>query len=96
MRLNVLRHYHPDPYEGEITLFRARETDASIHKVTHDANPTYGWERLAHGGTEIVDVPGTHASLMFPPHIRNLTRSLREKLTRAECAVTSGSRSNGL
>jgi thioesterase domain-containing protein len=57
----AVRQYRPAPYPGQITLFRA--TDRS---VTGTYSHTLGWARLARGGTRVIDVPGSHSTVLRP------------------------------
>ena len=57
----AVRQYRPAPYPGQITLFRA--TDRS---VTGTYSRTLGWARLARGGTRVIDVPGSHSTVLRP------------------------------
>jgi thioesterase domain-containing protein len=57
----AVREYRPEPYEGPITLFRA--TDRS---VTGTYSRTLGWQRLARGGVRVIDVPGSHSTVLKP------------------------------
>jgi thioesterase domain-containing protein len=57
----AVRHYRPEPYAGPITLFRA--TDRS---VTGTYSRTLGWRRLALGGIRVIDVPGSHSTVLKP------------------------------
>jgi len=70
--------YVPRVYPGPVTLFRA----ADGH-VTRNTDPTLGWEHIAQGGLEIIDVPGGHNTLVERPYVQELARRLRESLERS-------------
>jgi len=72
--------YRPRPYAGEITLFRAREQPERLRDSW-----ALGWEALALGGVRVVDLPGTHDTLIEQP---DLARALRAALD----AVRGGAR----
>jgi thioesterase domain-containing protein/uncharacterized protein (DUF1778 family) len=55
---HALYAYEPDPYPGEIILFRAAE------RMREEADPTLGWSGLAKGGLRIWDMPGNHYTLL--------------------------------
>ena len=57
----AVRDYHPRPYPGSVTLFRA--TDRS---VTRTYTRTLGWGGLARGGIRVIDVAGTHSTVLRP------------------------------
>jgi amino acid adenylation domain-containing protein len=63
VRTNLLAaaRYRPEPYDGEVLLFRA-EGDAA-------AGETLGWERLARGGLRVVPVSGIHSRMMSPANL---------------------------
>ena len=55
---DALYTYKPDPYDGEITLFRASE------RLREEADPTLGWGDLGSGELRIRDVPGNHYTML--------------------------------
>jgi thioesterase domain-containing protein len=83
----AVRQYRPAPYSGQITLFRA--TDRS---VTGTYGRTLGWARLARGGTRVIDVPGTHSTVLRPgsePPMAARLRACLEEVAAQERATTS-------
>ncbi|HXO18899.1 MAG TPA: amino acid adenylation domain-containing protein [Thermoanaerobaculia bacterium] len=68
----VKNAYQPQPYHGQITLFRA-----SGGHVRFTADPTLGWGAVAAGGLVIEEVPGTHDDLVYRPHVEELAKKLR-------------------
>jgi amino acid adenylation domain-containing protein len=80
----AVRAYQPLAYEGAVTLFRA--TDRS---VTGTYSRTLGWERLARGGVRVIDVPGTHSTVLRPgsePPMAAKLRACLEEVTARERA----------
>jgi thioesterase domain-containing protein len=72
------RAYRPNSYQGKITLFRA-ETQ------TDDELPLdMGWQALAKGGVEIIDVPGDHISMLQEPMIKILANKVLVCLEKIE------------
>jgi thioesterase domain-containing protein/acyl carrier protein len=71
----AVRAYHPLAYPGAITLFRA--TDRS---VTGTYSRTLGWGRLARGGVRVIDVPGTHSTVLRPGSEPPMAAKLRDCL----------------
>jgi amino acid adenylation domain-containing protein len=68
--LVALRNYVPAPYEGDATLFRAKDEFVS------DSDPTLGWGRLVQGRLEIREISGDHDTILYEPHIGMLARVL--------------------
>jgi len=69
------RHaYHPAPYDGPITLFRARTQPRGI------TDRYLGWGELAKGGLQIVDVDGAHVSIMAESRLPALGEAVRRIL----------------
>jgi aspartate racemase len=82
--LTAVKHYIPQTYSGKVTLFRATS------KPVQSFDPlTYGWAALVVGGVEVLEVPGTHLTLLKEPHVQHLAASLSNCINR-----TAGS-SNG-
>jgi thioesterase domain-containing protein len=69
----ALRDYGPQAYGGRVTLFKA----------TQRRDPLMGWGPLATGGLEIHEVPGTHRTMVFEPHVRTLAEKLARCLDKA-------------
>jgi non-ribosomal peptide synthase protein (TIGR01720 family) len=71
--LAAFRRYRPRPYAGRSLLLRAADTPI--------AAPDYGWGPLLTGQWEAVEVPGSHESVVWPPHVHRLAEVLRTRLT---------------
>jgi thioesterase domain-containing protein len=69
--LQALLKYQVKPYPGELTLFRARHGSPRIH-----AEPLGGWEGVARGGVNVIEVPGTHNSMLEEPNVRALGEAI--------------------
>jgi thioesterase domain-containing protein len=63
--------YSPRAYPGRITLFRASRQPSGLD------DPTLGWGRVAEGGVDILEVPGTHVSIMAEPALTALAAAIR-------------------
>jgi thioesterase domain-containing protein len=74
--------YRPRPYHGPVTLFRATRDSPSA---------TLGWESVALGGIEVVDVDAFHDNLIEQPAF---ARALRASLQRAHETQVRGARSS--
>lgn len=70
----ALCSYRPKPYPGKITLFCAGEELAK-------GTANYGWENLAAGQLEIIEIQGDHYSSIREPHIRLLSERLKTYLS---------------
>ena len=74
--------YVVKPYAGRITLFRAQdEKDSSLPR-------DLGWLHYAHGGVDIVPLPGDHGQVLSEPNVTYLA----EKLTKSLSTFTPESR----
>jgi thioesterase domain-containing protein len=67
--LAALHAYPAKPYGGAVLLLRAAERDRS-------ETDTVGWERIAGGGVELREVPGSHFTLVREPHAAALAAAL--------------------
>ncbi len=57
-------------------LFRSQWVDERPWWMAGDADPTYGWSKLARGGVEIVPLPGDHLAIIRQPAVRTLAVAL--------------------
>lgn len=73
--------YQPQPYAGDAVLFRVRANRARGELEWSDDEQN-GWGDVVLGGFEVIDVPGTHTSLVEEPHVRTLAQSMRTVLDR--------------
>jgi thioesterase domain-containing protein len=73
----VLR-YHPDPYEGKVTLFRVR--GQSLFGGHDEDN---GWNKLVTGGVDLRIINGAHRNILEQPHVGSLAQGLRDVLDQA-------------
>ncbi len=76
--LRALREYVPKPYQGRVTLIRAR-----TRPLLHSLHKDLGWGEWAAGGVDIKSVPGHHASILEEPSVRILAEHLQ---TAVDCA----------
>ena len=68
----ITGEYAPAKYPGKILVFRARERVGEVP-------PDLGWQRLSDQPVEVVEVPGSHVSMMRAPHVQLLAEALRER-----------------
>jgi len=74
----AVERYQPAIYDGEVTLFRARE----VAEVFAHVGTRLGWDRTL-PNMRIEEIPGDHDSLVLEPNVQVLTAQLREVLERA-------------
>ncbi len=72
---HAVRVYAPKPYPGAITLFRATD-----RRVTRTYSRTLGWGPLAQGGIAVIDVPGSHSTVLRPGSEPPMAPKLRARL----------------
>jgi thioesterase domain-containing protein len=76
--LQALLSYVARPCPVHILFFRAQERDAFTA-----TDPSSGWLNLAEGGLTILDVPGNHITMSFPPNVQVVADHLREAIAAA-------------
>jgi thioesterase domain-containing protein len=64
--------YQPKPYEGQALLLRCADPSEPP-----EADPNWGWGDLLRGGLDVRLVPGTHLTMLDPPHVTALAEYLR-------------------
>ncbi len=67
--------YRGRPYPGRAVLFRAR-----ARPLFRSHSTDLGWRALALGGLKIVDIPGSHGTMLLEPHVHMLAREFRAAL----------------
>ncbi|MCA2012742.1 amino acid adenylation domain-containing protein [Cereibacter sphaeroides] len=72
--------YQPQPYPGEITVFRATDEHFDTPEGIASA---LGWRDVAPGRVRLVETGGTHLSMLHEPHVRELAAHLRPLMARA-------------
>ncbi|MFD6549091.1 amino acid adenylation domain-containing protein [Streptomyces sp. NPDC058398] len=65
----ALQTYLPEPAELDLVLLRAADEPAAY-------GPRLGWEALIKGSLTVMDVPGDHNSVMYPPHAETAARAI--------------------
>jgi thioesterase domain-containing protein/acyl carrier protein len=78
--------YQPEPYEGDIVLFKASEADNQYLGAGH----TLGWEEHIRGDIRVTGIRGSHFSMMAEPGISELVAALRRELGLADEEPGSG------
>jgi amino acid adenylation domain-containing protein len=67
-----LGRYRPQPTGVSLVVFTAADEDRP--------DPRLGWDELAEHGLDVVELPGTHWSIVEPAHIRALGRAILQAL----------------
>ena len=69
--MHAFYRYNPKPYSGMLTLFRAQVQPYELLK-----SRDLGWNSVANGGIEILDIPGTHDTLIEQPVLLTALRDV--------------------
>ncbi|MFO0958315.1 MAG: amino acid adenylation domain-containing protein [Isosphaeraceae bacterium] len=67
--------YEPAPYDGPLTVIRARGNPA-----TWLSGPSLGWKKYARGPLRAFGVEGDHYSILHPPHLDALATAILEAM----------------
>jgi thioesterase domain-containing protein/acyl carrier protein len=70
--LRAVDSYRPRPYGGPVRLLRATHSGIDV--------PDYGWGRLLGGQWEVIEVPGNHDTVVWPPNVQRVAEVLRAQL----------------
>jgi thioesterase domain-containing protein len=68
------RTYRPQVFEGRVTLFWASQDLRSKFDMIE------GWQTLARGGLDLIEIPGTHLDIIKEPHVGDLAAKLTDSL----------------
>jgi amino acid adenylation domain-containing protein len=72
----LFKNYHADPYDGPVTLFRAKDIPEI---VTWD--PLDKWQSILTGALEIVPINGDHITILAEPNVKQLAREIHARIT---------------
>jgi thioesterase domain-containing protein/acyl carrier protein len=78
VNVQALSNYEVKPYAGRVTLFRARHGSPRVH-----ADPLRGWGDIA-DAVDVIEVPGTHNSMLEQPHVGALGEALSHCIARLD------------
>jgi acyl transferase domain-containing protein/thioesterase domain-containing protein len=70
--------YRPQPYEGSLLLFRAEQG----YTPYLNAGPALGWQAHVRGDIQVVEIPGSHVSMLSDPGLTQLAQAWRKELGR--------------
>jgi len=78
--ITVQAGYQTPVYDGPVVLLRAQ------HGYTPylNAGPQLGWQAHLRGNIRVVEIPGTHVSMLLEPGLSVLVHGLRQELIRAD------------
>ena len=82
--MRALAGYVVAPYSHPLTVFRASAGTAQML-----GDPHGGWDAVALGGIEMVEVPGTHDGMLAPPHARSLGKAISQAIEKLGLPRTS-------
>jgi thioesterase domain-containing protein/acyl carrier protein len=71
----IVDNYHPQFCPGDVTLFRASTQPENIV-----ADPLLGWKDYVSKDVKIIEIPGTHNSMIKDPHLSILVRAIESEL----------------
>jgi thioesterase domain-containing protein len=72
--------YEPQPYDGPMLLCRARQG----YTPYLNAGPCLGWQAHVRGELRVVEIDGSHVSMLSGPGLTQLVQGLRDELQRAD------------
>jgi thioesterase domain-containing protein len=77
--VDALERYRVEPYAGSMVLLRARDvSEAELEDRAEEIS--FDWSALCTGSFREEIVPGTHLTMVYPPHVAELARVLRRIL----------------
>jgi thioesterase domain-containing protein len=68
--------HKPRDYGGTMVLFKATESEMQYLQ----AGRSLGWDRHVHGGIRVIDIAGSHFSMMAEPGVSQLIEGLRREI----------------
>jgi thioesterase domain-containing protein/acyl carrier protein len=74
--IDAQSRYTPAAYEGDVLLFRAAQAETQYLA----AGPTLGWDEYVKGALRVVEVTGSHFTMMSEPGVSQLIDGLRVRL----------------
>jgi thioesterase domain-containing protein len=81
----------PEPYDGEVLLFRATQKSSAFDGTLIDDTPYVdlfqdrhlGWEGRTTQGFIPFDIPAGHSSMLQEPHVGRIAESIQSYLDRS-------------
>jgi thioesterase domain-containing protein len=78
--------YQPPDYEGPLLLFRAQQG----YTPYLNAGDQLGWQAHIRGPVRVIEIPGSHVSMLSQPGLLQLTQGLRQALNEADAWPPTG------
>jgi amino acid adenylation domain-containing protein len=72
MHDKAIRNYNPNPYYGNVVMFRANKQPLGIYP-----DPTLGWSEYIKGKLELYEFPGHHLNTFIEPSVKDLAQKLK-------------------
>ena len=72
---SALKRYKGRPYAGSITIMRTRQG-----RMMAGGRASLGWANVVRGSLQIIDVPGTHLSMVEEPHVHTVIAEVTDWL----------------
>jgi len=85
--------YRPKPYPQRLTVIRAAD---NLFDSPESIATGLGWNSIAEGGLDLIEVPGDHLTIMDPPWVTQLAKELRAAIDRASLSIESRSVASSL
>jgi amino acid adenylation domain-containing protein len=74
--VSAQKRYRVAPYDGKVTVMRTRQG-----WLIAMGRRTLGWSSVTRGTPDIIPVPGSHVSILRPPHVQVVARRLADLLS---------------
>jgi aspartate racemase len=76
---DTVDNYIPPACPGSVTLFRA-----SLQPENIVIDPSLGWKDYVSGELKIIDITGTHNTIMKEPHLNILVQAIQDELQKIQ------------
>lgn len=73
----AVQAYEAQPIDIPLTIFRAMENVFDSPDIIHDG---LGWSPVAEAGFEVIDIPGGHLTILVPPNVNQLAKSMARRM----------------
>lgn len=79
--IRVYSQHQPGIYDGKVVLFQIEEWEY-FEGFRFAPDPLFGWEKVALGGIELIQVPGGHFTMFDEPNVSKLAKLMQNSLNR--------------
>lgn len=80
----AIESYDPRPYDGRMLIIRAKDNPFDSAQAVATG---LGWQDVAQGGFDVVDVPGNHLSILEEPGVLDVAAALAAALARSKAGM---------